>query len=145
MTRDQLIALINQKITSNGNRTIKGSELNTILNELLSLVPIINPSNYYTKEQIDDMIEAVSGPVSAYKFIEEEITVIGNMISGSEVSCVLSEILNQAAERTVIYNGVFISKSMSTINSNNQLIVNLAPLGIVPKVADFITIKYYKI
>lgn len=145
MTRDQLTAVINQKITSNGNRTIKGSDLNTILNELLSQVPIINPSQYYTKEQIDDMLGNIAGPGSQYKFVEEDVNVTGSMINGMQVSFFLNEVLNTDLERTVFYNGVFISNSMSVIDSNNQLMVNLAPLGMVPKVSDFVTVKYYKI
>ncbi len=78
------------------------------------------------------------------KFKEEEISVTDSMISGMQVSLVLNEILNPELERTVVYNGVYISKSMSTIDSNNKLVINLAPLGINPKVTDFITIKYYK-
>ncbi len=65
MTKEQLLILINQKITSNGSRAIKGEDLNLILTELLLHVPTdtFNPSDYYTRPEIDAMLEEISGSI----------------------------------------------------------------------------------
>lgn len=100
------------------------------------------------RETIDNLVEIVSNSSTIIflrqKFMEEEHAVTDSMIADNQIKVIVSEIIDTSLERNVYLNGVFIPRSMSTLDSNNTFTINLAPLGIEPKVGDVVTLKYYK-
>lgn len=94
---------------------------------------------YYNQDEVDALL-------IDRRFIEDETNVTQSMITnnGTSVTVILTENIDESLERTVYYNGVMIPRSISVVNSNNDIIINLLPLNLEPNVGDFITIKYYK-
>ncbi|MCC2590371.1 hypothetical protein [Chryseobacterium sp. MFBS3-17] len=78
------------------------------------------------------------------QFVEDEITVTAGMISTYVVNASLTEDVDEALERSVFYNGVFVPKSMCTL-SGPHIEIDLSALLIEPNAGDFLVIKYYKL
>lgn len=102
------------------------------------IVPI-NDNDFVQKKYIVDFIINQNS-----NKVEEEINVTQSMISGTSVTFPIGELIDPDKERTIYYNGVFIAKSMSTIDVDNKIIVNLGPLQIEPIITDSIVIRYFK-
>lgn len=79
------------------------------------------------------------------KSVEDETLTTLSMINGNFVSMVLSEPIDETMDRMVFYNGVFIPKSLSTIEPNNTIKIDLTSLGIEPIEGGFFVTKYFKI
>lgn len=139
------MSIITDKINEIRNATQDGEITHTKVADLLELIHNDNTQVIVFDADTDNAIKTIIINILKNK-ITQEFTLNNILISGSEISVILSELINKDLDFSAYLNGIYIPKNMCTINElENKITVNLAALSITPLVGDYFTIKYYKI
>lgn len=136
--------IILDKINEIREATQNGEITHTMLAELLELMHNDKTLVINFDDITVEAIKVIIINILKLKIVQE-FTLNNIMISGSDITVILSEVINTELDFTVYLNGIYIPKSMCIINeTENKMIINFTALSITPSLGDFLIIKYYK-
>lgn len=105
----------------------------------------LNENGKVSEEYLPNLTATAVHNFLKTKKVADEVVTVGSMIAGSEVTMILSQVIDEDLDWSVYFNGVFVPKSLTSLEPNNSIKINLAPLNIEPVIGDYFVTKYYKL